>query len=211
MTLYNKVKELLPKHKGAIADETFLLLDVKDYHLTQISTVHQLLLASNTKMSYRDRTYLAQFENYAKLIKTDGVNIVLADNSQTYSAFYFWLFLKQSQRDSTFIYAPRGFSEIIFKLRVLKDLYDDFVTHILQGPGVFPNKDDIEKNMSFVIGSADKMTHTRFAADLFVKVKSGILAMPGWARTENNDERDYLEANGIWPVVTFEGHAFAVK
>jgi hypothetical protein len=208
-SLYNQVKTLLSDDlKGVISDQETILLNRKDYHLSQISPVNATLDLLNINIGYPYRVLISFLDQFASNIK-DDFNIVLADPSLTLAAFYVWVRAGGGGTKGQ-VYAPRRVAKIAEKNHLIGELLDDFLKNTKSNPNSKP--DDLRNNLfTFVIGNSKSSAQTIFAADRFCDAKKGLLVLKDYSKVDSFDEREYLEGKLIFPSITFEGHAFCLK
>jgi len=207
-SLYNQVKTLLSDDlKGVISDQETILLNRKDYHLSQISPVNATLDLLSINIGYPYRVLISFLDQFASNIK-DDFNIILADPSLTLAAFYVWVRAGGGARGQ--VYAPRRVAKIADKNYLIGELLNDFEKNTKSSPNSKP--DDLRNNLfTFVIGNSKSSAQTIFAVDRFCDAKKGLLVLKDYSKIESFDEREYLESKLVFPSITFEGHAFCIK
>lgn len=209
MSLYSKVKQYLPDIKGVISDDESLLFNRKDYHFTQISPVNATLDNLGMSIGYPYRVLISFLDQFAANIEFDDFNVVLADPSLAVAAFYVWL-RGGGNLTRGKVYAPKG----IGKFPETSSMFAEFINNFSAQTYASPDAkiDESRKNLfTFVLGNTKAANQTIFAADRFSEAKKGILVLKDYSKINAFDEREYLEGKLIFPAVTFEGHAFALK
>lgn len=209
LSLYNQLKESLPKDlKGVISDQETILLNRKDYHLSQISPVNATLDLLSMNIGYPYRVLISFLDQFASNIKTD-FNIILADPSLTLAAFYIWVRAGGGGVKGV-VYAPKRVAKLPEKGSLIGELLKDFEKNTQSNPNSKP--DEVRNNLfTFVLGNSKSSAQTIFAADRFFEAKTGLLVLKDYSKVESFDEREYLEGRLIFPSITFEGHAFCLK
>lgn len=209
-SLYSLVKEKLPPKVTAISDSEILILNRRDFHITQISGVNATLTAFGVGLGYPYRVLLALIDQLAAAIpKTEDFNIVLADPSLTIAAFQAWMKAGGTLERGR-IYAPRGIAKLPTKDSLLGALVSAFEAQTNSAP-IAALPQDRKSAFTMVLGNTKAKEQTIFAAERYADAEKGVLILKDYARTDAHDERDLLEANFIFPCITFEGHAFALK
>lgn len=209
ISLYNQLKASLPNDlKGVISDSETILLNRKDYHLSQISPVNATLDLLSMNIGYPYRVLISFLDQFAANIKGD-FNIVLADPSLTLAAFYLWIRAGGGGPKGQ-VYAPKRVAKLPEKGSLIGELLEDFEKNTKSNPNAKPS-DSRNKLFTFVLGNSKSSAQTIFAADRFCEAKTGLLVLKDYSKVESFDEREYLEGKLIFPSITFEGHAFCLK
>ena len=209
MSLYSDLKAHLPAAKSVVSDNEFLLLNRRDFHITQISPVHASMQSLGTKLGYPYRVLLALVDQIACSISSKYMNLVLTDPSLTLAAYQAWL-RAGGGSNRVQIYAPKGVATLPHSKGLLGELIRDFASSVNQSPSGKP-EEDRASYFTMVIGNTKSPEQTMFAVDRFIAAKTGVLILKDYSRTDAFDERDYLESKRIFPAITFEGHALAFK
>jgi hypothetical protein len=209
VSLYKKVKDHLPATNSVISDDEFILLHRKDYHLSQVSAINALLIAINVNCSYTYRVLLSNLEQYAINCPTDDFNIVVADPALALAAFTVWVRAGGSASNGK-VYAPRGVPQFPDFKGPVGDLVAEFKS---QTETLVTSKPSETRRhlFTFVLGNTKDSGQTLFAVDRFVEAELGLLMLKDYARTDAADEREYLETKRVFPSISFEGHAIALK
>jgi hypothetical protein len=209
MTLYTTLKEHLPAAKSVVSDAESLLLNRRDFHVSQISPVNATLNFLGINVGYPYRVLLSFLDQMAGVLIKDDFNIMLSDPSMAVGAFYSWMRAGGSLKIGK-VYAPKGIGRFPEKAGLLGELISDFSRITETSPS---SKPDASRNQLFtlVLGNTKKPEQTVFAADRFAEAHTGLLVLKDYGRVDAFDEREYLESKNIFPAVTFEGHAFALK
>lgn len=209
VSLYNQLKDSLPPDlKGVISDTETLLLNRKDYHLSQISPVNATLDLLSMNIGYPYRVLISFLDQFAANIKGD-FNIVLADPSLTLAAFYIWVRAGGGISKGE-IYAPKRVAKLPEKNSLMGELLDNFEKNTKSNPNAKP-AEARNQLFTFVLGNSKSSAQTIFAADRFFEAKKGLLILKDYSKVDSYDEREYLESKLIFPSITFEGHAFCLK
>lgn len=208
-TLFTRCKEHLPEHTVALSDEEFLLLNRRDFHISQISPVHPTLSVFAVKVGYPFRVLLSMLDNFAAGLRGQDFNIVLTDPSLALGAYQVWLRAGGSATRGSVI-APKGMPAF----PKTNGISDEIVKDMAHATNMSPSAkiaDEREDLFTFVLGNTKSSSQTLFAVDRFLPVKRGLLLLKDFGRVGAADEREYLEGKGILPSVTFEGHGFVVR
>lgn len=209
MSLYNRLKPHLPASKSVVSDDENLLLNRRDFHVSQISAVNANLNFLGIRVGYPYRVLLAFLDQMcAGLVKGD-FNIVLSDPSLSVSAFYCWM-RAGGGKGLGQVYAPKGIGKFPELPSLLGEMVEEFSRHCHSKPDSRP---EVERRTLFtlVLGNTKNPSQAHFAADRFAEAQQGLLVLKDYGRVDAFDEREYLESKMIFPAVTFEGHAFALK
>lgn len=208
LSLYNQLKGSLPNDlKGVISDPETILLNRKDYHLSQISPVNATLDLLAMNIGYPYRVLISFLDQFAANVKGD-FNIILADPSLTLAAFYVWVRSGGGQNGQ--VYAPKMAAKLPEKDFLIGELLKNFEINTQSSPNAKP--DEVRNELfTFVLGNSKNSAQTIFAADRFYEAKTGLLVLKDYSKVESFDEREYLEGKLIFPSITFEGHAFCLK
>lgn len=209
MTLYKKLKEHLPEAKSVISDDEFLMVGRKDYHMSQVSGVNALLMTIEANCGYPYRVLLSFLEQFAANCPTDDFNVVLADPGLALGAFSVWVRAGGNATQGK-IYAPKGLPRFPELKGLAGEIIQDFHAQGLVGPRAKPPEERL-KLFTFVLGNTKTSEQTLFAVDRFVEAGEGLLVLKDYAKVDAADEREYLESKRVFPSITFEGHAFALK
>ena len=209
MTLYKRLKEHLPDAKSVISDDEFLIVNRKDYHLSQVSGPYALLLALGANCGYPYRVLLSFLEQFAKNCPTEDFNIVVADPGLALAAYCVWIQAGGSEQRGM-VYAPKGTPQFPEGNDLLGELTRVYITKCKLGAKAKPPEDRLN-HFTFVLGNTKSPEQTLFAVDRYVEVTQGLLILKDYAKTDAADEREYLETKRVFPSITFEGHAFALK
>lgn len=209
MSLFAKVKPLVPDAKAYISDQEMLILNRKDYQQTQISPVHAYLNELGLKIGYPYRVLLAFLDQFA--VSRSGVdfNVILTDPSMLGAALYTWI-RAGGTKERGKIYAPKGIAKLPPRPSILGELITEFEANISSAANSKPDEQRLSL-YTFVLGNTKESNQTVFAADRFSEAQSGLLILKDFARVDAADEREYLESKFIFPSVTLEGHGFAMK
>lgn len=209
MNLLKRLREHLPENKGAIADAENLLLNRKDYHISQISPVNATLEFLGFKVSYPYRVLMSFLDQMCAGLIKDDFNIIIADPSLAVAGFYCWMRAGGGGGRGQ-VYAPKGYGRFPEVPGLLGEMIKDFVSHSHVKAASKP--DAVRRPLfTIVLGNTKKGEQTIFAADRYSEAERGLLVLKDYARIDAFDEREYLESKMILPAVTFEGHAFAIK
>jgi hypothetical protein len=209
VNLYQQTKSLLPAVKAAISDEELLILNRKDYHQSQISGVNAWINELGIKIGYPYRLLLSLIEQISSGSVDGDFNVVLCDPSLTVAALYSWV-KSGGSPDYGSIYAPNGVAQIPHRGSLVGELVDEFFAKVDRRPEAKPSHNRAAL-FTFVIGNTKSAAQTTFAADRFFEVESGFMVLKDYARVDAADEREYLESKLIFPSITLEGHAYALK
>jgi len=209
VNLLQKLKDHLPESKCAISDDENLLLNRKDYHISQISPVNAMLNFLGVRVSYPYRVLMALLDQMCAGVVKGDFNIVISDPSLTVAGFYCWVRAGGGGAIGQ-VYAPKGCGKFPVLAGLLGEFVTDFAEHVHVKADSKPEADR-RQLFTIVLGNTKKGEQTVFAADRYAEVERGILVLKDYARVDGFDEREYLESKGIFPAVTFEGHAFAIK
>ena len=207
MSLFNKVKALLPDVKGVISDPEILILDRREFQISQISPSHALLTAYGVKISYSYRLYINFLEAVLAGLKGQPINVLLTEPSLTIAAYYLWL----RHGDGVQVYAPKGRQKIEKQeMGIFKEAGEKFNQEVIAG-----EKAHIENErrgmFTFVLGNTKTAVHSSFAIDRYIEIPKGMLLLKDYGKVAAVDNREYLEENQIFPAVTLEGHGYAFK
>lgn len=208
-SLYKRVQNCLPQQKCVVSDRDSLMVNMRDFHINQISPVHATLGSLGINVSYPFRVLLSFLDAFAQGIQGRDFNIVLSDPSLGVAAYHTWLRAGGSKKCGL-IYAPKGVPKFPERQGIYADLFGDFSAAVDASPSSTPREGRTEL-FTFVLGNTKSAEQTLFAVDRFVPVKSGLLLLKDYAKGDAFDERDYLESKKVFPAVTFEGHAFVIR
>jgi len=209
MSIYSKVKDHLPESKSVISDDEMLLLNRRDFHMTQISAVHASMGSIGAKLGYPYRVLMGLLDAIVAGLRDTRMNIILADPTLTLAAYQCWV-RAGGGGDRVITYAPRGLAVMPKSTALVQELIDDFVATTNQNPDGRP-PEDRKALFTLVIGNTKTAEQTLFAVDRFVEAERGMLVLKDYARVDAFDEREYLESKLVFPTITFEGHALAFK
>jgi hypothetical protein len=209
MTLYTTLKHHIPAAKSVVSDAESLLLNRRDFHISQISSVNATLNFLGINVGYPYRVLLSFLDQMSGALVKGDFNVMLSDPSMAIGAFYSWMRAGGSLARGR-VYAPKGIGRFPEKHGLLGELISDFTKVTEADPSSKPTQ---ERNDLFtlVLGNTKKPEQTVFAADRFAEARTGLLVLKDYGRVDAFDEREYLESKSIFPAVTFEGHAFALK
>jgi len=209
MNLPNLLRNHLPESKSIIGDDEFILLNRKEYHVTQISPVNAVLHNLGFRVSYSYRTLLAICDQLSTGLVGGDFNIIISDPSMAVAGFYCWLKAGGSKNFGR-IYAPKGVGRFRGADSILGELLSEFSGNTLSKSDSKP-EEQRKALFTIVIGNTKQSNQTIFAIDRYTEIESGFLVLKDYARVDAFDERDYHEQKGVFPAITFEGHALAVK
>lgn len=209
MTLYRDLKDQLPPHKTALSDAEFILLDRKDFHLSQISPVQPFVAKLGGKLGYPFRVMLSFLDQFCMGLKGADFNIVLIDPKLILAAYYIFL---RSGGDATKgrLFAPNK----VAQMPKLDGIFGEIYTDMWRGIDVQPRRalpQERATTFTYVITGAKDAKDIVMAADIFENTQRGLLLIKDYAKVTSVDERDYLDSKGLFPSVTFEGHGFCLK
>lgn len=208
MSLYKKVKEHIPQTRSVVSEDDFILIDRKDYHLSQVSNVNGLLKALDVNCGYPYRVLLAFLDQFAQNIRGD-FNIIIGEPGLSLAALMVWIRAGGALNRGR-IYAPKGCPKFPVKAGILQDLTQEFEGATVQGAKARP--DEGRKDLfTFVLGNTKTAEQTLLAVDHFTECNRGLLMLKDFTKLGNFDEREYLESKRIFPGITFEGHAFVLR
>jgi hypothetical protein len=208
-SLFTLCKGSLPEHKNALSDDEFILLNRRDFHISQISPVHPTLTVFGVKVGYPFRVLLSMLDNFAAGLQGADFNIVLTDVSLGLAAYQVWL-RAGGCSDRGLMVAPKGMA----RFPQTNGIADEIVRDMIRAADTSPSAKVPEERaelFTFVLGNTKSSTQTLFAVDRFLPVRRGLLLLKDFGRVGAADEREYLESKGILPSVTFEGHGFVVR
>jgi len=208
-SLYKRVQGYLPPQKCVVSDPESLMLNMRDFHINQISPVHATLQALGVNVSYPFRVFLSFLDAFAQGVQGQDFNIILSDPSLGVAAYHTWL-RSGGARDVGRVYAPKGMPKFPSHRGILDELFSDFQASLDTAPAASPC-DHRKEFFTFVLGNTKSSEQTLFAVDRFVGVSRGLLVLKDYAKGDAFDERDYLESKKVFPAVTFEGHAFVIR
>ena len=208
-SLYHRFKAELGQPKAVVSDAESLLLNRRDFHISQVSAVHATLASFGINISYPFRVFMSFLEGFAVALGGRDFNIFLTDPSLGIAAYHVWL-RGGGGGGKGRIFAPRGIPKFPSKSGLLGEFVADFEACVERKPDARP---DLERArlFTFVIGNTKTSAQTLFAIDRFLEVETGLLLLKDFARVDASDERDYLEAKRLFPSVTYEGHAFFLR
>ena len=208
-SLYKRVQGCIPPQKCVVSDPESLMLNMRDFHINQISPVHATLQSLNVNVSYPFRVFLSFLDAFAQGMRGCDFNIILSDPSLGVAAYHAWL-RSGGSRLLGRVYAPKGMPKFPQRDGIYGELFSDFEAALDTTPAATPvnGRKDL---FTFVLGNTKSAEQTLFAVDRFVGVERGLLVLKDYARGDAFDERDYLESKKIFPAVTFEGHAFVIR
>jgi len=209
VSLAKHLKAHLPEHKSLISDAEFLLLDRKEYHHSQISPVHANLQMLGMKVGYPYRVLMSFLDQICAGLVRGDFNLVISDPSLTVAGYYCWMRAGGGDGKGR-VYAPKGLPRMGQQRGLAAELLRDFESMAEALPNSKP--DEARRELfTIVLGNTKNAAQTIFAVDRFAEAKQGLLVLKDYARVDAADEREYLESKRIFPAVTFEGHAFALK
>lgn len=209
MSLYNKIKPLMPEAKGVISDDEFILLNRKEFHLSQVSPTFAMLQVLGARVGYPYRVLLAFLDQFASAIRGKEFNIILADGRLSLAAFIVWVRAGGNATNGR-ILAPRGLGKLPESTGLIRELLKEFQESAqISSDAKLNNKD--YSAFTFVIGNSKERSQLLYAADCFADVQNGLLLLKDYAHIEAQDEREYLESKRIFPAISFEGHAFVFR
>lgn len=203
MTLYTKVKDLLPEHKSVISDNELLVLDRRDFHITQISPVNAFIKDTGSKVGYPYRLYLSlvdQFISAGDVTRT----IVVCDPSLSLAAFY--AYIRAGGTERTRIAFPKGAA----KIPKFESIYADTAARFMASAKNSVGEVD-DGTFLMVLATPKTPADTVYAAELFQKCKTGCILYKDYSKVGLSDERELLEKKGIFLHVGLEGHGLALK
>jgi hypothetical protein len=206
MSLYKQVKDHLPKNDAVLSDKEFILLNRKDYNINQLAAVHAILKSIDITVGYPFRVLLSFIDSLATACKINNFNIILSDPSMAVAAYVAWVRCGGNAEKGK-IYAPKGMPKFPEKDGIVGDLIKDFNICINANPKIEFNNEEF----TFVFGNTKTASQTAFAATNFKNVKKGVLILKDFARTDAEQEREYMEELMLFPYVTFEGHAYIIR
>jgi len=209
MNLYQKVKSQLPEHKTALADGESIILNRRDFHISQISPVHAFLNVIGTKVGYPYRVMLSFIDQVGVGIVKGDFNIILGDPSLSLAALYAWV-RSGGGAEVGKVYAPKGAAIVPAQDSFFGELATEYRLAVQDGPDARPPEERRDL-FTFVLGNTKKSEQSIFAADRFYEVTNGFLLLKDYARVDAKEEREYLESKGIFPSITYEGHGFCFK
>jgi hypothetical protein len=205
-SLYKQLKEHLPKGGAILSDKEFILLNRKDYNINQLAPVQAILESINITVGYPFRVLLSFIDSLAAASKVDDFNIILSDPSMAVAAYVAWV-RSGGNLNKGKIYAPKGIPLFPSQTGIVGDMIADFTKSVNTNSKIVINKEIF----TFVIGNTKTASQTAFAATNFSDIKKGILILKDFARTDAEQEREYLEELMLFPTVTFEGHGFVIR
>jgi hypothetical protein len=209
MSLYTKLKPYLPEAKNIISDNECLLLNRRDFHISQISSVNATLRCLGINVGYPYRVLMSFLEQIScGLIRSD-FNIIISDPSMAVAGFYCWM---RSGGSNTVgeVYAPKGLGKFPPVSGLLGEMLGEFEGKVKKDAASRP-EGERRKIYTLVLGNTKNSSQTIFAADRYAEIDVGCLVLKDYGRIDAADEREYLESKLIFPSVTFEGHAFSLK
>lgn len=209
MNLYQKVKGELPEHKTALSDAESIILNRRDFHISQISPVHAFLNVIGTKVGYPYRVMLSFIDQVGVGVVKDDFNVILGDPSLSLAALYAWVRSGGGVRKGK-VYAPKGAAGVPAQDSFFGEIAQEYTSSLQEGADARP-PEDRKHLFTFVLGNTKKSEQSIFAADRFSEVSTGFLLLKDYARVDAKEEREYLESKGIFPSITFEGHGFCFK
>ena len=203
MTLYTRVKEHLPPHKSVIADNELLVLDRRDFHITQISPVNAFIKDTGSKVGYPYRLYLSLVDQFVSATK-GPITIAVCDPSLSLAALY--AYVRASGPGRTRVAFPKGAA----KIPNFSSIYGEVATEFMAQAKNTIGEVEAERFL-MVLATAKSSADTVYAAEVFQTCARGCLLYKDYAAVGANDEREYLEKRGIFLHVGLEGHAMAVR
>ncbi len=209
MSLYLKTKSLLGDVKSVISDEESLLLNRRDFHITQISPVHATMTILGAKLGYPYRVLIAFVDNIVAGLREQQFNIVLSDPSLTLAALQCYL-RGGGRGDLVKVYAPKGCGALPERDDLLGEIIHDFRANTITTPNAKPDASRREF-FTLVLGNTKTADQTIFAADRFLEAEKGVLILKDYTKLDAKDEREYLESKLIFPAMLYEGHAVSFK
>jgi hypothetical protein len=209
MTLYTQLKAHLPPAKSVVSDAESLLLNRRDFHVSQISAVNANLNFMGINVGYPYRLLLALLDQLCGALIKEDFNVVLSDPSLAVAAYYCWM-RSGGGLNRGKVYAPKGIGKFASKPSLLGEMIAEF-SSITEAKATSRPRDERVELFTIILGNTKKPEQTIFAADRYTEAKEGLLILKDYGRVDAFDEREYLESKGIFPAVTFEGHAFALK
>lgn len=205
-SLYKQIKDYLPKNSAILSDKEFILLNRKDYNINQLAPVQAILQNLDISVGYPYRVLLSFIDSLATASKIEDFNIILSDPSMAIAAYVAWV-RSGGNKEKGKVYAPKGMPHFPSKNGIVGELIEDFKSNINTNPKINANKD----NFTYVIGNTKSSSQTAFAAANFKDVRKGVLILKDFARTDAQQEREYLEELMLFPAVTFEGHGYIIR
>jgi hypothetical protein len=205
-SLYKQLKEHLPKGGAILSDKEFIMLNRKDYNINQLAPVQAILESLNITVGYPFRVLLSFIDSLATASKINDFNIILSDPSMAVAAYVAWVRCGGSLNKGK-IFAPKGIPKFPSQTGIVGDMLTDFSKSININPKININKDIF----TFVIGNTKTASQTAFAATNFSDIKKGVLILKDFARTDAQQEREYMEELMLFPTVTFEGHGYIIR
>lgn len=208
MSLFNKVKSLLPDVKGVISDAEILLINQREFQISQISPTHALLTIHGVRISYAYRLYINFLDAILSGLRGQQVNVIMAEPSLTIAAYYLWL---KHGKDMIQVYAPKGRQKVEVAGRgIFHDLSNQFNLSVVAGEKA--NLDESRKDFfTFVLGNTKTAIQSSFAIDRYLECRKGVLLLKDYGKVGAFDSREYLEEKRVFPCVTLEGHGYAFK
>jgi hypothetical protein len=205
-SLYKQLKEHLPEKSAVLSDKEFILINRKDYNINQLAPVQAILQSLNVTVGYPYRVLLSFIDALATASKIDNFNIILSDPSMAVAAYVAWV-RSGGNEDKGMVFAPKGMPNFPSQTGMVGELINEFKKNINVSPKVNADKD----KFTFVIGNTKTASQTAFAAANFKDVQRGVLILKDFARTDAQQEREYLEELLLFPAVTFEGHGYILR
>lgn len=209
MTLYTRLKPHLPQSKAVVSDDENLLLNRRDFHISQISAVNANLNFLGIKVGYPYRVLLAFLDQMCAGLVRGDFNVVLSDPSLSVAAYYCWM-RAGGGKGTGQVYAPKGIGKFPELPSLLGEILAELPQHCHSKPDSRPEPER-RALFTIVLGNTKDPSQAHFAADRFAEAQQGLLVLKDYGRVDAFDEREYLESKLIFPAVTFEGHAFALK
>ena len=209
MTLYRTLNDHLPPHKTALSDSEFLILDRKDFHLSQISPVQPFVAKLGGKLGYPFRVMLSFLDQFSTGLQGKDFNIVLIDPKLVLAAYY--IFMRSGGcKSKGKLYAPNKIAQMPDLGGIFGEIFSDMMSTI----DIQPRRTlDVSRQtlFTYVITGAKEAKDVVMAADIYENTERGLLFIKDYAKVTSVDEREYLDSKGLFPSVTFEGHGFCLK
>lgn len=213
VNLYNKVKDHLPDLKGVISDESFIMTGRKEYQLSQVSPSFPILEALGARISYTFRTYIALLDQFAASLNPTHIgadfNLFLSDPAMTVPGLIAYLRAGGSETKGA-IFAPRGIAKLPRSDGLLGEMILEFNSKVNSRPDA-TIEHSRRQAFSFILGNSKQSTQMVLAARTFASASCGVMLIKDYASLQSPDEREFLESQRIFPGITLDGHAIAIK